>query len=173
MHVHVAAMSIVLIENDTNAGWFDMCYHNRCMNELNGIYLPVVRRSVNASWHSINPKHCICQSMQAKYRKQLRTALACMLKYSCMDPGEVLKCNFTYIILLLLNSFSLLILRKQRVKFFCKRYTERSQRWKWITCRFWISKPFNTIVTESEVVSLQVAVAVFPDLPAMHRSMFW
>ena len=51
--------------------------------------------------------------------------------------------------------------------------TEWNQLRKWITCRFWISKPFNTIVTESEVVSLQVAVAVFPDLPAMHRSMFW
>ena len=83
MHVHVAAMSIVLIENDTNAGWFDMCYHNRCMNELNGIYLPVVRRSVNASWHSINPKHCICQSMQAKYRKQLR-------KHRTLEPPRTI-----------------------------------------------------------------------------------
>ena len=36
------------------------------------IYLPYVCRSINASWHSFNPKHCARRSMQAKYRKQLR-----------------------------------------------------------------------------------------------------
>ena len=36
------------------------------------IYLPYVRRSVNAKLSSFNPKYCARRSVLAKYRKQLR-----------------------------------------------------------------------------------------------------
>ena len=36
------------------------------------IYLPYIRCSINANWHSFNPKHCAHRSVWAKYRKQLR-----------------------------------------------------------------------------------------------------
>ena len=35
------------------------------------IYLLYVRRSVNANWHSFNPKYCAHRSVRVKYRKQL------------------------------------------------------------------------------------------------------
>ena len=35
------------------------------------IYLPYIHRSVNANWHSFNPKNCTRRSVQVKYPKQL------------------------------------------------------------------------------------------------------
>jgi len=68
-------------------------------SELNGvffificvyIYLPYIRRSVNANWHSFNPKNCAYQSVRAKYRKQLRKGST--LEFSYTDwPSEAPK----------------------------------------------------------------------------------